>query len=99
MDTNPRHDAIMEVVRHEGRVKVPALARRFGVSRQTIRKDLETLASRHQILRFHGGAMLPSGVVNVEYETRRAMATEAKTAIGKTMEGINQPLSDPSSRL
>ena len=83
MQIIPRHGEILALARMQGRVEVDDLVRRFGVSAQTIRKDLETLAAQHHLRRFHGGAMLPSGVDNLEYEQRKLLATAEKEAIGK----------------
>ena len=59
------------------------IAARFGVSPQTIRKDLNELCDQGLLQRYHGGAMLPSGVANLAYESRRQLATDAKRLIGQ----------------
>ena len=82
-DTVERHQAILELARVENRVTVEALASHFAVSVQTIRKDLNTLCDQRLLTRVHGGATLPSGVENLEYEARRRIAAEAKDAIGR----------------
>lgn len=83
MDTTERHAAILELARVQNRVTVEALAGHFGVSLQTIRKDLNQLCDQRLLTRVHGGATLPSGVENLEYEARRRIAAEAKDAIGR----------------
>lgn len=83
MDTSERQQAIVVLARAEGRVAVEALAARFAVSVQTIRKDLNQLCEQRVLSRVHGGAVLPSGVENLEYEARRRIAAEAKSAIGR----------------
>lgn len=85
---SPRHGEILKLIRRQGRVTVDDLVARFSVSSQTIRKDLEVLSRRNQIMRFHGGAMLPSGVVNLEYEKRRQLAHAEKDAIGKAVAAL-----------
>ncbi|HVK51170.1 MAG TPA: DeoR family transcriptional regulator, partial [Pseudoxanthomonas sp.] len=45
-DTSHRRQKISELVRQNGSVQVSALAQRFGVSMQTVRKDLRYLAER-----------------------------------------------------
>ncbi|KRA43152.1 DeoR/GlpR family DNA-binding transcription regulator [Devosia sp. Root635] len=82
-DTTERHQAILELARVENRVTVEALASHFGVSVQTIRKDLNQLCDQRLLSRVHGGATMPSGVENLEYEARRRIAAEAKDAIGR----------------
>nr|WP_314262402.1 DeoR/GlpR family DNA-binding transcription regulator [uncultured Devosia sp.] len=82
-DTSERHEAILELARLHNRVTVEQLSAHFHVSLQTIRKDLNTLCDQRLLSRVHGGATLPSGVENLEYEARRRIAAEAKDAIGK----------------
>ncbi len=82
---SPRHSEILKLIRRHGRVTVDDLVDRFSVSSQTIRKDLEALSRRNQVMRFHGGAMLPSGVVNLEYEKRRQLAHAEKDTIGRAV--------------
>lgn len=79
----PRHAEIMEIAKVEGRVLVEDLSRRFAVSPQTIRKDLNTLCDGAQLNRVHGGALFPTGRANVEYEARRQLASEEKARIGR----------------
>ena len=52
-----RRREILEALGREGRVLVPELAKRFGTSQVTIRKDLEVLHSTGKIHRTHGGAL------------------------------------------
>ncbi|XWN29832.1 MAG: DeoR/GlpR family DNA-binding transcription regulator [Devosia sp.] len=79
----PRHSAIVELAKREGKVMVEDLAARFTVSPQTIRKDLNELAGRRLLTRIHGGAVSPSGTANMEYEKRRQIASDEKVAIGR----------------
>lgn len=80
-DISTRQDAILALAREAGRVEVDALAARFDVSVQTIRRDLNELGERRLLARTHGGAMLASGTENVGYEARRALARDAKRRI------------------
>src|SRR5258708_11893782 len=61
---------------------VEDLARRFEVSAQTIRKDLNDLCEQRVLTRIHGGGIIASGVENLAYEARRFVAAEEKKAIG-----------------
>ncbi len=79
---SPRQADIVALAKVEGRVNVEDLAERFGVTPQTIRKDLNDLCDRGVLARYHGGAAPASGVVNFGYEARRQLAPEAKRAIG-----------------
>ncbi|MFN3525104.1 MAG: DeoR/GlpR family DNA-binding transcription regulator [Paracoccus sp. (in: a-proteobacteria)] len=78
-----RQPEILEIARRDGKVTVEALALHFGVTLQTIRRDLTELADAGRLERVHGGAILPSGVSNIGYEERRALNHDAKTAIAR----------------
>jgi len=77
-----RQSEILNIARAFGRVMVEDLARRFEVSAQTIRKDLNDLCDHRSLTRIHGGAIIASGVENLAYEARRFVAAEEKKAIG-----------------
>ena len=77
-----RQSEILNIARAFGRVTVEDLARRFEVSAQTIRKDLNDLCDHRLLTRIHGGAIIASGVENLAYEARRFVAAEEKKAIG-----------------
>jgi DeoR family glycerol-3-phosphate regulon repressor len=77
-----RQTEILNIARATGRVMVDDLVRRFEVSAQTIRKDLNDLCDHRSLTRIHGGAIIASGVENLAYEARRFVAAEEKRAIG-----------------
>lgn len=52
-----RQRVIVSLVREKDRVAVADLASRFGVTMETIRRDLETLDDRGLVQRVHGGAV------------------------------------------
>lgn len=81
--SSPRQSGILDIARREGRVTVDDLSGRFGVTPQTIRKDLNELCDRQLLKRIHGGAMFPTGASNLRYEARRGMAADAKRRIGR----------------
>jgi DeoR family glycerol-3-phosphate regulon repressor len=78
-----RQPEILEIVRRDGKVTVEGLAAHFGVTLQTIRRDLTELADAGRLERVHGGAVLPSGTINIGYEERRSLNPEAKAAIAR----------------
>lgn len=78
-----RQPEILDIARARGKVTVDGLAAHFGVTRQTIRRDLAELAESGRLERVHGGAILPSGVSNIGYEDRRALNAAAKAAIAR----------------
>lgn len=78
-----RQNQILAMAREHGRVDVEVLSRKFEVSPQTIRKDLNELCDKQLLQRIHGGAIVGSGIENVSYEARRLLAPESKLAIGQ----------------
>jgi DeoR family glycerol-3-phosphate regulon repressor len=78
-----RQPEILDIARREGKVTVEGLAAHFGVTLQTIRRDLTDLAEAGRLERVHGGAVLPSGTTNIEYGERRSLNQEAKRAIAR----------------
>jgi DeoR family glycerol-3-phosphate regulon repressor len=78
-----RHAEIIQMAKDSGRVLVDDLATHFGVTPQTIRKDLNDLCEQRLLSRIHGGALFPSGIENMEYEARRKIAADEKDAIGR----------------
>ena len=78
-----RHPEILEIARRDGKVTVDGLAEHFGVTLQTIRRDLTELADAGRLDRVHGGAVLPSGTTNIGYEERRGLNTAEKIDIAR----------------
>lgn len=78
-----RQNRILVLAQKHSRVDVDELSATFGVSPQTIRKDLNILCHRKLLQRVHGGAIAGSGRENVSYEARRLLAPDAKKAIGR----------------
>ncbi|WP_085311572.1 DeoR/GlpR family DNA-binding transcription regulator [Planktotalea arctica] len=81
MVSNFRQKEILELARKEGKVTVDGLADFYDVTVQTIRRDLSDLADAGRLDRVHGGAVVPSGVVNIQYEERRRLNEAGKKAI------------------
>ena len=86
-DTSQRRLQISELVRQHGSVQVAALAERFGVSMQTVRKDLRYLAERGVMARAYGGGIDSSVVGGTQteppYEAKRTVYLEEKRRIGQ----------------
>ena len=78
-----RKTQILELAQEAGHVSVEDLAERFGVTLQTIRRDLSELADEGKLDRVHGGAMMPPGAINIGYAERRTIYREAKAAIAR----------------
>lgn len=58
MFTSERHDAIIEKLKNEGKVKVKELSTLFQVSEDCIRKDLKQLELAGKCRRAYGGAII-----------------------------------------
>lgn len=94
-DTSQRRLQISEMVRQHGSVQVTALAQRFGVSMQTVRKDLRYLAERGVMARAYGGA-IDSSVVGApqaepQYESKRTSHLDQKRRIGQRAAALVKP--------
>jgi len=94
-DTSQRRLQISELVRQEGSVQVSTLADRFGVSPQTVRKDLRYLAERGVMTRAYGGA-IDSGVIGAapaepHYEAKRTTHLDEKRRIGARAAALISP--------
>ena len=79
-----RQARIAATLREQGRVEVSALAAEYGLSEDTIRRDLRLLASRGLVQKTHGGAValyttaLPMAQrVDVRASSKRAIARAA----------------------
>ncbi len=83
MVSNFRQKEILELARKEGKVTVDGLAKLYDVTVQTIRRDLSELAESQRLERVHGGAVVPSGVVNIVYQERRRLNESGKKAIAE----------------
>lgn len=83
MSLSFRQSDILDIAKQTGRVAVEDLAQRFGVTVQTIRRDLSELADMGKLDRVHGGAVIRSGVSNIGYEDRRSLNEDAKLRIAR----------------
>ena len=78
-----RKPEIIAIARREGKVTVDGLVEHFGVTPQTIRRDLTELADTGELERVHGGAILPSTTVNIAYNERRILNQPSKVDIAR----------------
>ena len=78
-----RQEHIARMVEEHGRVLVAELARQFGVSAVTIRKDLLALEGEHRLVRAHGGAIAPDrSRPELAFEIRERLQPNEKFQIG-----------------
>ena len=59
-----RQKTIQELIRERHSVDVSDLAELFGVTKETIRRDLKALEDVGELTRTHGGAYITDGVRN-----------------------------------
>lgn len=76
-----RHGQILQALEASGTVSVSDLAQKFGVSMETIRRDLKALADQNRLIMVHGGATTLTAEPSL---SRRADENAAgKAAIGR----------------
>ena len=80
-----RHERIVELVQARGFASIESLAKNFGVTPQTIRRDINELSEAGLLCRYHGGAGLCSSVENVAYTTRKVMCLPEKRLIARML--------------
>ena len=93
-DTSRRRQEIIGMLNDQGSVQVLALSDQFGVSTQTIRKDLAFLEGRGASVRCYGGAVA-AGVIGVVDEdpvdAKRGLHMPEKERIGRLAASMIKP--------
>ena len=83
---NPRQAGMLAALREAGSLSVDSLADRFGVTLQTVRRDVQMLADAGLIARFHGGARLAGSTTeNLAYRARQRLHETAKARIARSV--------------
>ena len=86
MNPNPRQAELLHEVQRLGSASVEALAERFGVTLQTVRRDLKLLTEAGLVARFHGGVRVPSSTTeNIAYRQRQQLNEAAKQRIARAV--------------
>jgi DeoR/GlpR family transcriptional regulator of sugar metabolism len=80
MLTTHRKQAILAALKRDGQVVAKTLSESFGVSEDTLRRDLRELAAEGLLQRVHGGALPASAAVG-DFVQRQDIASAAKLAI------------------
>lgn len=78
-----RHELIVDFVNQRGFANIEQLTSHFMVTPQTIRRDLNQLASLGQVRRHHGGASSSSSTKNSDYSDRLSFNMGAKIRIAE----------------
>jgi len=82
---NKRQEDILQMVQQQGFVSIEALAQTFGVTTQTVRRDINELCNQQLLTRYHGGAGPASSVENVDYSARKVLCLEEKRRIASLL--------------
>jgi DeoR family transcriptional regulator of aga operon len=85
-DTSSRRERIVALLREHNSVQIPALADMFGVSTQTLRKDLNFLDAKGVCTRSPGGALLRLGAlspIEEAVDVKRRRFADEKVRIGR----------------
>lgn len=84
-----RRARILELLRQDKSVLVKDLCIRFGVTGETIRKDLAQLEREGRLIKTYGGAYIQEGVKNeIDVSIRKMLLPEAKEAIAVCCAGL-----------
>ena len=78
-----RHKQMLEIIQEQGFVTVQSLADWFGVTPQTVRRDINTLCDKGLVQRHHGGAGVTFSTENVDYSNRQILYQSEKQRIGR----------------
>ena len=80
-----RSEQILALVERRGYVAIEQLAAHFGVTTQTIRRDVNALCESGSLVRQHGGASLPAARLNSAYNARHVERVEEKRRIAEAV--------------
>ncbi|MCP8615676.1 DeoR/GlpR family DNA-binding transcription regulator [Salirhabdus salicampi] len=81
---NDRQQEVSKIVNQSGSIRVTQLSRLFGVTEETIRRDLEKLESEGKLKRIHGGAIsLDDTSRELPLDDRTTLNIDKKHAIAK----------------
>ncbi len=87
----PRQRELLDHIRSHGVRQVHELARTFGVSPSTVRRDLDGLAQRGLIERHHGSAVSTDQRVLTTWTARQHTNPDRKKRIGETAVSLIAP--------
>lgn len=85
-----RRELLLERLASQGRLVAKDLALEFGVSEDSVRRDLRELAAAGLCQRVYGGA-LPSSPAVVDYPARQAVAVSSKSRVAQAAAALIQP--------
>jgi DeoR family glycerol-3-phosphate regulon repressor len=86
-----RQARVLDVIEREGEVTVDALAADFGVSAETVRRDLALLAESGAVLKVHGGARRMRLYAEGTFDQRMDEAAAEKAEIARKVAKVVAP--------
>ncbi len=91
-DRDLRRRAILDYVLVKGQATASELTEVVGRSLMTVHRDLDDLASRGLVRKFHGGvSALPTSMFESSSEFRKQRNTEAKVSLAQLASGLIEP--------
>lgn len=91
MKPRDRQAKIAAIIGQEGQASVDALAARFDVSAETVRRDLTQLAESGLVQKVHGGAKRPRLHAEGSFLERMGEEADAKQEIGRKLRALLEP--------
>jgi len=85
-------------VNTQGYASIEFLADHYGVSMQTIRRDILALSESNLVYRHHSGAGSVSSLVNLSHDVRRISMLDTKRSLARKVAAMTRPASHCSSR-
>lgn len=84
MSPRERRNRILERLELDGKVEIIHLSEILSVTPMTIRRDFDVLEKQKKLIRTHGGAVAPQGLIHERtFESKSSMAVEEKKAIAR----------------
>ncbi|MGG5808556.1 DeoR/GlpR family DNA-binding transcription regulator [Falsiroseomonas sp. CW058] len=90
-DKTRRHQRILAALATDPTVRISALAAQFGVSAETVRRDVEELSRLGAVRRTYGGASVVAAGQQPELSSRERMAVAERARIGAAAAAMVQP--------
>lgn len=78
-----RHSKLLEILKSNNICSIAELAREFGVSEETVRRDVRQLETTGQVWKMHGGVKLARSELEATYQLRVAENARLKRRIGQ----------------
>ena len=86
-----RRNEILEKLQKEKRVVVGELSKIYGVSEETIRRDLEKLENDGYVIKSYGGAVLNENVnIDMPFNVRKNTNVVGKQRIAEIVKSIDR---------